>query len=140
MKLKRIPLCMILVLALITASLTLVYASVGEINEKAYTTVLDSGKGVLGDVTDANKVSIRDATIIQMYITNLQNFSYRQKILADVNQDGKVNILDVTYIQMYDIEYQLALRIGEYVDIPQEETTQPTQPTTDGGWLPGYFD
>ena len=139
MKLKRIPLCMILVLALITASLTLVYASVGEINEKAYT-VLDSGKGVLGDVTDDNKVSIRDATIIQMYITNLQNFSYRQKILADVNQDGKVNILDVTYIQMYDIEYQLALRIGEYVDIPQEETTQPTQPTTDGGWLPGYFD
>ena len=139
MKLKRIPLCMILVLALITASLTLVYASVGEIKEKAYT-VLDSGKGVLGDVTDDNKVSIRDATIIQMYITNLQNFSYRQKILADVNQDGKVNILDVTYIQMYDIEYQLALRIGEYVDIPQEETTQPTQPTTDGGWLPGYFD
>lgn len=130
---------MILIIALLIASLTLANASDREFNEKTYT-VSDSDKGVLGDVTGDNIVSVRDATIIQMHLSNLRELSYREKKLADVNGDGKVNILDVTYIQMYDVGYLLTLKIGEYIDIPEEETTAPTEPSSDGGWLPGYFD
>ncbi len=56
---------------------------------------------LLGDTNCDGVVSIMDATLIQMYLSSLEEFSEAQKILADTDKDGVVSIMDVTLIQMY---------------------------------------
>ncbi|MBR2108505.1 MAG: starch-binding protein [Ruminococcus sp.] len=53
-----------------------------------------------GDVDGNEKVTIRDATYIQLYLVNRYALSNLQKKAADVNRDGTIDINDVTFIQM----------------------------------------
>ena len=97
---------------------------------------------LLGDVNGDGKVSIRDATLIQMYLASfaeaLEFMSEDNLICADVNEDGSVNILDATMIQKYRVGMDTHTRIDSYIERETEPVT--TQPVTDGQWLPGYFD
>ena len=54
-----------------------------------------------GDIDGDGVISIDDATLIQMYIADLREFTPNQKLIADVNLDGGIDITDVTLIQMY---------------------------------------
>lgn len=62
---------------------------------------------MLGDVNGDKKLTIRDATYIQLGLVKLQALSRAQRRAADVNLDGKVNIMDVTIIQQ---------RLAEMID------------------------
>lgn len=54
-----------------------------------------------GDVDKDGEVSIKDATLIQLYLAHFEDFDDDTYIIADFNKDSKVNILDVTLIQLY---------------------------------------
>lgn len=54
-----------------------------------------------GDVNLDGVVSTIDATVVQRYIAQTQEFIQEQIVAADVNGDGTVNSLDATYIQRY---------------------------------------
>lgn len=53
------------------------------------------------DINMDGVVDIKDASLIQKYLTGLASLSDEQISLADINQDGLVNIKDVTYLQRY---------------------------------------
>ena len=53
------------------------------------------------DVNMDGVVDIKDASLIQKYLTDLASLADEQISLADINQDGLVNIKDVTYLQRY---------------------------------------
>ena len=52
-----------------------------------------------GDVNIDGKIDIKDASMIQKYLSSIISLSEFQKELADVNGDGKINIIDSTQIQ-----------------------------------------
>ena len=58
----------------------------------------------LGDVNGDGKITILDATCIQKYIVQLEDFTDKQKEVADVNGDGTINIMDSTQIQKYIVQ------------------------------------
>ena len=90
---------------------------------------------LLGDVNSDNKISIRDATLIQAYLVKMIDFSDKQFKCADVNEDDNVNVLDVTLIQKYKVGKKTNTRINQYIEL-----NEPTEATTDNQWLPGFFD
>lgn len=57
--------------------------------------------GILGDVDLDGKVSILDATHIQMHLAKLITLTSEQLALADTDRDGKLSILDATQIQLF---------------------------------------
>ncbi len=54
-----------------------------------------------GDVNKDGDVTIKDATLIQLYLAHFKNFDDNTYIIADFNEDSKVNIIDVTLIQLH---------------------------------------
>ncbi|MGN0501760.1 MAG: dockerin type I repeat-containing protein [Ruminococcus sp.] len=52
-----------------------------------------------GDVNLDGKIDIKDASMIQKYLSSIITLSEFQKELSDVNGDGKINIIDSTQIQ-----------------------------------------
>lgn len=88
------------------------------------TTVVSVSAGttyIRGDANCDNEVTIRDATIIQMYIANYSVPQFNI-IAADVDGNG-LNINDVTKIQKYLVGLNNQCQIGETVS----DNTQPTQ-------------
>lgn len=67
--------------------------------ESSSETVSVEPEKLLGDVDENNKISINDATRIQMDICDIKYLSDEQKAVADVNFDGSIDINDVTAIQ-----------------------------------------
>lgn len=59
---------------------------------------------MIGDVNDDGKITIADATAIQRYIADLEDFNERQIFVADTNGGGEITIDDVTQIQKYVAE------------------------------------
>ena len=55
----------------------------------------------LGDVDMDGEISIKDATLIQMYVTKYQNFTRHQMKLADCDDKEGVQISDATYLQIF---------------------------------------
>ena len=53
-----------------------------------------------GDVTGDGKISIQDATTIQLYVAYLTSLTDVQIKVADINSDGNINIFDATEIQL----------------------------------------
>ncbi|MGN1467277.1 MAG: dockerin type I domain-containing protein [Ruminococcus sp.] len=53
-----------------------------------------------GDVTGDGKISIQDATTIQLYVAYLTSLTDAQIKVADINSDGNINIFDATEIQL----------------------------------------
>lgn len=79
-----------------------------------------------GDTDFDGQISISDATYIQLYLAQLNDFSDIKKKVADVNADGYVNISDVTEIQQFLTGLTTKFEAGYAYD-------------TDSGWLPGVL-
>ena len=58
----------------------------------------------VGDVNGDDEITILDATCIQKYIVQLEDFTDKQKEVADVNGDGTISIMDSTQIQKYIVQ------------------------------------
>ena len=56
---------------------------------------------ILGDVDLDGEVTIKDATLIQLYCARLKTLTEEQLLRADVDQDRDVNVKDATQIQLY---------------------------------------
>ena len=59
---------------------------------------------LIGDVDGDGKINIRDATKIQLYLSEIIELDDRQEVSADVNNDGEINIADATDIQKYSAQ------------------------------------
>lgn len=57
--------------------------------------------GVIGDIDNDGKVTVLDATLIQMYNALLTPVSATFVMLGDVNLDGSTSVMDATEIQRY---------------------------------------
>lgn len=55
----------------------------------------------LGDVNADGKINIDDATLIQKYIAESEEFTDVQFLAADTTKDGKITVDDVTMVQKY---------------------------------------
>lgn len=55
----------------------------------------------LGDVNRDGSINIKDATLIQKHLANLETLNSEQQKLADTNKDGYVSVKDATQIQKY---------------------------------------
>ncbi len=55
--------------------------------------------GILGDVDGDKKVSVMDATEIQMYKAQMKDLTDEQKLRADADKDKLVSVMDATQIQ-----------------------------------------
>ncbi len=55
----------------------------------------------LGDTNRDKRVKVKDATLTQMYIAELETGDLENNLCADVNGDGNIDVKDVTLIQMY---------------------------------------
>ena len=86
---------------------------------------------MIGDANLNGKVTITDATVIQMHVAEMIVLTGNAAVAADVNEDGVISIKDVTEIQRYLAQYGTTTRIGQYVG--GEDPTQPTQPTQPSG-------
>lgn len=69
---------------------------------------------LLGDSDKNGEVVIRDATLIQQFLAEMNVSSFCQNA-ADVNRDGKVNIDDVTITQRYLAEMKAPDGIGKAI-------------------------
>ena len=56
---------------------------------------------LLGDVDSDREVTVKDATLLQLYLAKFKGDSDIDLSVADYSQDGYINVLDVTYIQLY---------------------------------------
>lgn len=54
---------------------------------------------IYGDINADKVVDMKDATLLQQYMSGLTNLTEIQKKAGDVNKDGVINILDITEIQ-----------------------------------------
>ncbi|MBR2724558.1 MAG: dockerin type I repeat-containing protein, partial [Ruminococcus sp.] len=54
---------------------------------------------VVGDVNVDEKVSIKDVTLIQKFLADIESMTYNGYYNADVDNDGKLTITDATCIQ-----------------------------------------
>lgn len=63
-----------------------------------YINVIDNAS-ILGDVNMDGTLNILDATIVQLYLNNVDVTGNFQETIADINKDGTISIEDVTTIQ-----------------------------------------
>ena len=61
----------------------------------------DMSSAIIGDVDFNGKADIKDATLIQMYISTIKDLNNYQLTVADVDGDGEVTVADATLIQKY---------------------------------------
>ena len=65
--------------------------------------------GKIGDTNLDGKINIRDATAIQLHLSEYKPLSVSQLEVADTNVDGTINISDATHLQMYIAQYDVKL-------------------------------
>ena len=70
-----------------------------------------------GDANNDNKITIEDATTIQMYLAGFQSFDEVSKHISDVDISGEVDINDVTLIQKFIVDLIDEFPSGEYYTI-----------------------
>ena len=86
------------------------------------------GKVVIGDANSDGKVTISDATEIQMHVAKMKTLTGNAAFAADVNDDGSITIKDATAVQYYlSHQYSSAGKCGNVIG---EDPTTPTTPTT----------
>ena len=79
-----------------------------------------------GDADLNGKVNVVDATIIQMNVAGLNEFSDAQKTVADLDKNGKIEITDATTVQKISAEQEIN---DEQFEISDEPFTEPpTEP------------
>lgn len=89
------------------------------------TEIIEEVVGIIGDANADTKISIKDVTVIQKHIANLDTDIIVNEEIADGNKDGKVNIKDATLIQKY-----IALFEVENIGEPLVKYTVVTKPLT----------
>lgn len=57
--------------------------------------------GLIGDVDLNSKVNIRDATLVQKSLANIQKLDFYGEALADADYSGRINVKDATAIQKW---------------------------------------
>lgn len=62
-----------------------------------------------GDVNRDGAINVKDVTMIQRHLVDLEFIPAQLLILADANGNGEVNIADATYLQMYIAQYDITL-------------------------------
>ena len=75
------------------------------LNRQGYKRVIDtnyvSSDIILGDLNLDGKLSLKDATLLRLYLTHKSELTEAQLARADVNKDGKISVKDITFIRMY---------------------------------------
>lgn len=66
----------------------------------------DTDESSIGDVNGDGKINIKDVTLIQKYLADIEPLSDEQKKSADVNADDDVDITDATAIQKHIAEIE----------------------------------
>ena len=94
------------------------------------------GKILIGDTNGDSKITVSDATLIQMHAAGMQKLTGDRLTAADTNKDGSVNVGDATMVQLYLVYDKSSSNytgtwIGGGVDPTQPQpTTSYVQPTT----------
>ena len=92
------------------------------------------GRVLVGDADQNGRISIKDATYIQMHLAEMITLTGEAYAAADANQDENVTVKDVTAVQRYLAHFNDAnSNVGKYSDGTEPVTdpiTQPTTPTT----------
>ncbi len=65
------------------------------------TTVNGYVYGIVGDADFDDKVTILDATTIQLYVAQLHPLIATARLIADVDRDNQLTVIDATQIQMF---------------------------------------
>ncbi len=73
-----------------------------------YTDYVPESIRLYGDVNGDGKISIEDATELQMILAEFKTASDERKAQLDFNYDGVTNINDVTMLQRYLAEYNIS--------------------------------
>ena len=99
------------------------------------TTAPITNKILLGDTTGDKKVTVTDATVVQLHVAGQTTLTGDKLKAGDVDKDGSVTITDATLIQLYLVQKKSSTNytgtwIGgtEPVTQPQPTTAKPTTP------------
>lgn len=79
------------------------YSLIEKLNTAGYV-MIDSESPSVGDVNRDGVINIRDATLVQKYVSEIVTFSEQEIFLGDVNFDGVVDMQDAILIQKYILE------------------------------------
>ncbi|MBQ7966076.1 MAG: leucine-rich repeat protein [Ruminococcus sp.] len=73
---------------------------------------------ILGDVDNDGKVTISDATDVQLLIAEIiEPYDENTVLRGDITKDEVLSIMDATYIQRYIAEFDDGLHIGETFEV-----------------------
>ena len=86
---------------------------------------------LIGDTTLDGRITVSDATLIQMHTVQLTTLADKALTAADVDMDGTVSIKDATLVQRYIVKLDNYGYCGTYIG-GEEPTTAPVteEPTT----------
>ncbi len=95
-------------------------------------TTQPQNKVLIGDVNLNGKITISDATEIQMHINSYTVLNGDNAVAADTDKNGVINIKDATAIQCYIAGMsESSAHCGEYTGGQGSETQPTTQPVTE---------
>ena len=128
----------LLVFTLIFSMLPLTISSVSATETKSSDTC------ILGDADADGKITVKDSTMIQLYLVEVITLDEKQQYIANCDGSDGVQISDATTIQMYlaDMETEYKANadgyvIGDLVTFEEDNTTEPTtKPTTQPTTVP----
>ncbi len=90
-----------------------------------------AGKVLIGDVNRNGKVTIIDATYIQLHLAEKSLLTGNALVAADINKDNNITIKDVTLLQAYLAHFTNSdCYAGTYTGGTEPDPTDPTEPTT----------
>ena len=87
----------------------------------------------LGDADLDEQVNIKDATLIQKHVAQIETITDYALITADADEDASITIKDATVIQKYVADIPVDYPVGEEIvfdTTPSESTTTPEDTTT----------
>lgn len=86
-------------------------------NKPELSSVDEACFGKMGDADTNRKINVKDATLIQKHLANIESLSENGMLLADVNEDGKISIKDATSIRKYIASIAIDDPVGKTTDI-----------------------
>lgn len=129
-------------IAIITLTIIAILFNITMLSANA-TELTNKSAPIIGDTDLDGKITIKDATELQLHIAKLKDLTSEQLLAADVDHDGLNTIKDVTLIQLYLANLLKNTNIGTPLetDTPNTEPTTATDPTETSHthtWEPVY--